>query len=182
MKKEITISNETRPHLASELTCVSKSAKESGHMKLDLYFEGLMMSWRGAEIGKTGNVPPKSAIVGMIGRAMGIDYEDTAELKEVADSFEIDDIFTFENYDFYKAPQKLPIITFERMVDDQINSRTGVKKQKEYLVDAKIGVTIKGTEEALTEIRKAFLHPIWPVYLGSSCCVPAGPIIRGNVY
>ena len=118
MKKEINISNETRQRLASELTSVSKNAKESDHMKLDLYFEGPMMSWRGAEIGKTENAPSKSASVGMIGRAMGFDYEDTDELKKIADRFEIDDIFTFENYDFYKAPQKLPITTFERMVDD----------------------------------------------------------------
>ena len=114
--------------------------------------------------------------------AMGIDHEDTAELNEVADSFEIDDTFTFKNNDFFKEPQKLPIITFKRMVEDQINSRTGVKIQKEYLEDAKIGVTIKGTKEALTKIREAFLHPFFPVYLGSPCCIPSGRIIRGNIY
>ena len=35
-------------------------------MKLDLYFEGLMQSWRGAERGVTGDAPGKSALVGMI--------------------------------------------------------------------------------------------------------------------
>ena len=108
-------------------------------MKLDLYFEGLMQSWRGAERGVTGDAPGKSALVGMIGRCMGV-------LRD--DSFTITDTFAFKTTDIYKIVKKESITGMKRLVDDQID----------------------------------FLHSVWPLYLGSSCCPPSGPIIRGDVY
>lgn len=141
-------------------------------MKLDLYFEGLMQSWRGAERGVTGDAPGKSALVGMIGRCMGV-------LRD--DSFTITDIFAFKTTDIYKIVKKESITGMKRLVDDQIDCR-GKMVQKEYLEDAKVGVTIEGEKEALMAIREAFLHSVWPLYLGSSCCPPSGPIIRGDVY
>jgi len=141
-------------------------------MKLDLYFEGLMQSWRGAERGVTGDAPGKSALVGMIGRCMGV-------LRD--DSFTITDTFAFKTTDIYKIVKKESITGMKRLVDDQIDCR-GKMVQKEYLEDAKVGVTIEGEKEALMAIREAFLHSVWPLYLGSSCCPPSGPIIRGDVY
>ena len=150
-------------------------------MKLDLYFEGLMQSWRGAKRGITGDAPGKSALVGMIGCCMGVLREDVEALKKIDDSFTITDTFAFKTTDTYKSVKKESITGIKRLVDDQMDCR-GRLVQKEYLEDAKIGVTIEGEKEALREIREAFLHPVWPPYLGSSCCPPSGPIIRGDVY
>lgn len=150
-------------------------------MKLDLYFEGLMQSWRGAERGITGDAPGKSALVGMIGRCMGVLREDVEALKKIDDSFTITDTFAFETTDTHEIVKKESITGIKRLVDDQVDYH-GRMVQKEYLEDAKIGVTIEGEKEALMEIREAFLHPVWPPYLGSSCCPPSGPIIRGDVY
>lgn len=150
-------------------------------MKLDLYFEGLMQSWRGAERGVTGDAPGKSALVGMIGRCMGVLRDDVEALKKIDDSFTITDTFAFKTTDIYKIVKKESITGMKRLVDDQIDCR-GKMVQKEYLEDAKVGVTIEGEKEALMAIREACLHSVWPLYLGSSCCPPSGPIIRGDVY
>lgn len=171
-------------------------------MKLDLYFEGPMQSWGAKEAWyktrRTESSPTKTALTGMIGRCMGIDLDDTEMLDEVSRSFRIVD------------SENTSIPAPKRMQDDQNiyigdyieaglvagfkTGASGVKKtsdgslnpcqqlHKDYLEDTKIVITIEGTYEALTEIRRAFLHPVWPPYLGRACCVPAGQIVRGDIY
>ena len=90
-------------------------------MKLDLYFEGLMQSWRGAERGITGDAPGKSALVGMIGCCMGVLREDVEALKKIDDSFTITDTFAFKTTDTYKSVKKESITGIKRLVDDQMD-------------------------------------------------------------
>lgn len=170
-------------------------------MKLDLYFESPMQSWGSEEYWyktrRTEASPTKTAIVGMIGRCMGIDWENKDKLDEIAKSFEIVD----------SDATNIPIPT--RMTDDQTinigdyveagiasgfktgsnkpkrtNSGLTVSQQltKDYLENEKIIITIEGSREDLENIRQAICHPFWPPYLGRACCIPSGPIIRGDVY
>lgn len=171
-------------------------------MKLDLFFEAPMQSWGAKEAWyktrRTESSPTKTALTGMIGRCMGVELEDTEMLDEISSSFRIVD----SEHTYIPAPK--------RMQDDQniyigdyieaglVNGfktgSSGVKKtsdgslnscqqlHKDYLEDTKIVITIEGTFEDLTKIRHAFLHPVWPPYLGRACCVPAGQIVRGDVY
>ena len=171
-------------------------------MKLDLYFEAPMQSWGVNEAWyktrRTESSPTKTALTGMIWRCMGIDWEDTEELQKISNSFHIVE----SEHTSIPAPK--------RMQDDQnvyigdyIDAglvqgfKTGngkLKKDKDsnlivcqqlykdYLEDTKIVITIEGTYDDLMKIRYAFLHPVWPPYLGRACCVPAGQIVRGDVY
>ncbi|WP_270232795.1 type I-E CRISPR-associated protein Cas5/CasD [Clostridium fessum] len=171
-------------------------------MKLDLYFEAPMQSWGVQEAWyktrRTESSPTKTALTGMIGRCMGIDLEDTEELQKISNSFNIVE----SEHTSIPAPK--------RMQDDQNiylmdyvkaglakGFKTGdgkIKKnsdgslnpcqqlQKDYLEDTKIIITIEGTYDDLIKIRHAFFHPVWPPYLGRACCVPAGQIVRGDVY
>lgn len=169
-------------------------------MKLDLYFEAPMQSWGVNEVWyktrRTESSPTKTALTGMIGRCMGVDLEDTEMLDEISNSFRIVD------------SENTSIPAPKRMQDDQNiyignyieaglvkgfkTGANGIKNvngivpcqqlHKDYLEDTKIVITIEGTYEALTEIRCAFLHPVWPPYLGRACCVPAGQIVRGDIY
>ena len=171
-------------------------------MKLDLYFEAPMQSWGVQEAWyktrRTESSPTKTALTGMIGRCMGIDLEDTEELQKISNSFNIVE----SEHTSIPAPK--------RMQDDQniylmdyiraglVNGfKTGDGKikrnsdgslnpcqqlQKDYLEDTKIIITIEGTYDDLMKIRNAFFHPVWPPYLGRACCVPAGQIVRGDVY
>lgn len=169
-------------------------------MKLDLYFEAPMQSWGVKEVWyktrRTESSPTKTALAGMIGRCMGVDLEDTEMLDEISSSFNVID------------SENTSIPEPKRMQDDQniyigdyieaglvdgfktgangIKSVKGIAScqqfHKDYLEDTKIVITIEGTYENLTEIRRAFLHPVWPPYLGRACCVPTGQIVRGDVY
>lgn len=171
-------------------------------MKLDLYFEAPMQSWGVNEVWyktrRTESSPTKTALTGMIGRCMGIDLDDTEMLNKISSGFRIVD----SEHTSIPAPK--------RMQDDQNiyigdyieaglskgfkNGKGKIKTNsdgslnscqqlhKDYLEDTKIVITIEGTYEALTEIRRAFLHPVWPPYLGRACCVPAGQIVRGEIY
>ena len=169
-------------------------------MRLDLYFESPMQSWGTTEFWyktrRTESCPTKTAVTGMIGRCMGVNWEDVDKLEEISHSFSI---VNSENT-VIPAPK--------RMQDDQViyigdymdaglrkgfkTGTNGIKNvngpvrsqqlTKDYLEDEKIVITIEGEYESLSEIRNAFLHPVWPPYLGRACCVPAGQIIRGEVY
>lgn len=169
-------------------------------MRLDLHFESPMQSWGTTELWyktrRTESCPTKTAVTGIIGRSMGIDWEDTDELEKIANSFTI------------VSSENTVIPMPKRMQDDQTiyigdymdagivkGFRTGangiknvngaVRAQqmtKDYLEDEKITITIEGNREDLEEIRNALLHPVWPPYLGRACCIPSGQIIRGDVY
>lgn len=171
-------------------------------MKLDLYFEGPMQSWGVKEVWyktrRTESSPTKTALTGMIGRCMGIDCDNTEALQNISNSFEI------------VESEHTSIPESKRMQDDQniyigdyvaaglvrgFKNGQGKEKtnsdhslnlcqqfHKDYLEDTDIVITIEGTYDDLTKIRNAFRHPVWPPYLGRSCCVPTGPIVRGDVY
>ncbi len=185
-------------------------------MRLDLYFSSPMQSWGMKEfwydLRRTEAAPTKSAVTGMIGRCMGILFDDEEALAKISDSFEIATTFMFEEESrpigSYKIVEKKPITFANRMTDDQnvyikdyiekgiakgfragkggikmVNGAVATQMlTKDYLMDEKLGVTIEGSEEFLKEVRNAFLRPHWQPYLGRKCCVPAGPIIRGEIY
>lgn len=161
-----------------------------------------MQSWGTTEYWyktrRTEAYPTKTAITGLIGRCMGIDWDEPNELQKLADSFNI--IGARSNYDD-SGPR--------RMSDDQTifigdyidaglveGFRTGsggIKKTnsgitrsqqftKDYLEDTEFVITIEGLQDSLAKIRSALLHPVWPPYLGRACCVPSGQLIRGDVY
>lgn len=160
---------------------------------------------------RTASTPTKSAVAGLISRCMGIYYKDKEDIKKVYDSFEIVDSFMYDNEDddSYKVINKRPVTTAHRMTDDEVvyikdyieagltdgflMGDGGVKSvngvivgsqmmQKDYLEDERLGITIEGTYEALSAIRNAILRPHWGPYLGRSCCIQSGPIIRGEIY
>lgn len=169
-------------------------------MRLDLYFEAPMQSWGVKEAWyktrRTESSPTKTALTGMIGRCMGIDLEDTEELQKISNSFDIVE----SDHTVIPAPKRMQddqtifigdymdaglVKGFKTGTNGIKNVNGPVRSQqltKDYLEDEKIVITIEGTYETLSAIRHVLQHPIWPPYLGRACCVPAGPIIRGDVY
>lgn len=171
--------------------------------KLDLYLEGPMQSWGTTEhwykTRRTESYPTKTALTGLIGRCMGVDWDESDELQMIADGFTITCVKS--NHDG-SGPM--------RMSDDQIIfigdyidaglvagfvSGTGKPKSdgnngvvraqiftKDYLEDTKFSITIEGAEDMLQRIRHALLHPAWPPYLGRACCIPSAPLVQGDIY
>lgn len=52
---------------------------------------------------------------------------------------------------------------------------------RQYLLDAKFGVILSGTHEALEPVHVALCNPCWGVWFGRKNCIPAAPICRGGV-
>lgn len=44
---------------------------------------------------------------------------------------------------------------------------------KEYLMDASFDVSVTGEEDLINSIYDALWYPIYPIYIGRKCCLPA---------
>ncbi len=51
-----------------------------------------------------------------------------------------------------------------------------VVTEREYLMDARFGVLLEGNQPALETIAAGLHNPIWGIWLGRKCCLPASPI------
>jgi CRISPR system Cascade subunit CasD len=54
-----------------------------------------------------------------------------------------------------------------------------VVSQRHYLLDARFGVLLEGSAALLDEIAAALRNPKWGVWLGRKCCIPASPVLVG---
>ena len=52
-----------------------------------------------------------------------------------------------------------------------------VLTQRDYLTDAVFATVLRGSREFLEEIAAALRDPVWGVWLGRKCCVPATPVL-----
>lgn len=171
-------------------------------MYLDLQFCSVMQSWGIKEEWinrrRTAACPGKTAVAGIIGRAMGIDRDDEEGQEMLRRG--IKDIIV----------KKCPV--HERMSDDETiyigdyvsmeiargfpAAKGGVRNvggivlsqtfNKDYLIDSlsdPVVVAISGSQEFLEKVRHALLHPVYPVYFGRYCCIPARTVlVNGEIY
>lgn len=180
--------------MAAKFVPIIETDKTTGGPILRLQFPAPMQAWGKDEPWvynrRTEAAPTKSAIVGIIGRAMGIDKDDTEQQKWL-DS-EVRDV-TVEH-----------ISSAKRMVDDQIVSIQGYLQRgielpglpmadgkrrtvgqsqqpfsKEYIGDTLSDppvVAVHGSPEFLQTVIEYLRRPIYPYYAGRYCCPMAGPI------
>jgi CRISPR system Cascade subunit CasD len=52
---------------------------------------------------------------------------------------------------------------------------------RQYLLDARFGVILAGPRDTLTAVTVALHDPKWGVWFGRKNCIPAAPIVRGEV-
>jgi CRISPR system Cascade subunit CasD len=52
--------------------------------------------------------------------------------------------------------------------------------RREYLFDARFGVILAGESNVLNEAAGALLNPVWGIWLGRKCCIPAAPVLASN--
>lgn len=147
---------------------------------LKLVLDGVLQSY-GTEskwdTRDTGYYPTKSAIIGMIGCAMGIERDDTyldILSKNISINVRIDkpgrplDDLQTVNYPVLQANGSLKKNKKKDLFYPLLN--------KFYLQDAVFTVFVVGSLELLNSIYDAFQRPFWPVYLGRKCCIPSRPI------
>jgi len=55
-----------------------------------------------------------------------------------------------------------------------------VVTRRQYLLDASFGVLLAGTREVLAPLTEAVKNPVWGVWFGRKCCLPAAPLYRAG--
>jgi CRISPR system Cascade subunit CasD len=55
-----------------------------------------------------------------------------------------------------------------------------VVTRRQYLLDARFGVLFEGKAEVLSQVAEAVRNPVWGVWLGRKCCIPAAPLYRAG--
>ncbi len=154
---------------------------------LVLYLDAPMQAW-GADSRfdrrNTWNFPTKSGVIGMLAAAMGIDRKDQAGLREIANlamrvvalsrATAITDYQTIGGgYDSKVAPDSIPRRATGKSGKDAVVS------PREYLVNGKFGVFIKGPADIMKKCADALDNPVWGIWLGRKACVPAEKVCLG---
>jgi len=68
-------------------------------------------------------------------------------------------------------------VTGIRRASGKVDSDATVQTYRHYLLDARFGVMIEGSDEMLSEIATALKNPKWGVWLGRKCCIPSAPLL-----
>lgn len=141
--------------------------------------EGPLQSWGEHsrwDYRDTADFPTKSAVVGLIACAMGINRNDP-RIGELCESLKfavradrvgsiMTDFHTVRDEDFRTANG-----------EQRPKNKRAIVSRRKYLQDASFLIAIEGSEDIILEIKKALDAPHWTIYLGRKSCVPSFPVI-----
>lgn len=155
---------------------------------LFLRLAGPMQSWGTSsrfQLRRTDNYPSKSGVLGMLLCAMGVRREDSPQalrlLTPLLMGVRVDRSGTLD-WDYHTAGAKIGI----RSADGKIKKTqsTGeyetLLSRRQYLYDASFLVALHGPVDAVSACDRALDDPVWPIFLGRKCCVPAEPVFAGT--
>ena len=121
---------------------------------------------------RTGPIPTKSGVVGLIAAAIGITREQDAKIQKLASST----LFGV------RVDQPGEIIVDYQTVKgfNFLSKGTAYVTQREYLTDAAFLVGLSSTNrEEREKISKALQHPQFQIYLGRKSCPATLPLVLG---
>ncbi len=179
----------------------------SSNACLALLLDGPLQSWGHAsrfERRTTALHPTRSAILGLIAAALGIDKHGANEAAQLSR-------FCALRITVITLPRRsrragdLPMQRLEdyhtvaftkeaganqaRIAKLLARSRNPISAEdrgseikpttRHYLLDARFGVLLDGPSNLLEEIAGALRNPKWGVWLGRKCCLPASPVLVG---
>ncbi len=154
---------------------------------LFLRLAGPMQSWGTSsrfQLRRTDAYPSKSGVLGMVLCAMGVRRKDSPRGLERLAPLEmgarVDRSGTLD-WDYHTAGAKIGI----RSADGKIKktASTGeyetLLSRRQYVYDASFLVALHGTVDAVSACARALEDPVWPIFLGRKCCIPAEPVFAG---
>lgn len=160
---------------------------------ISFYLDAPMQSWGASskfQYRETGAFPSKSAVIGLVAAALGINKDSPDETEQLAPVGNL-------RYTAVKLPKPHPV---NRLTDfhtvgggydkkgpptEKMNiprKASGapfgtVITRRSYLTDAAFAAILEGNDEALLKrIRLALLDPVWGVWFGRKTCLPATPL------
>ncbi len=151
---------------------------------------GPMASWGEIAVGEsrhTANYPSKSAIIGLLGAALGIARDDEETQIQLQQGYSLAvELWTagslLRDYHTTQVPDSVGKFTYRTRRDELIlgKERLGtILSSREYRTDAFALVAVRaltGAPFALTAIQTALLEPKYHLYLGRKSCPLAAPL------
>lgn len=140
--------------------------------------EGVLQSWGDRsrwDHRDTADMPTKSAVIGLLGCAMGIVRGDpwlseTAKLLRMAVRADRTGMLMTDFHTVQSRIGKLPSSEGKPRSDTLCTPR-------EYIQDACFTVFLSGDETRLITCYEALRHPVWVPYLGRKNCPPTRPLM-----
>ena len=151
---------------------------------------GPMASWGEIAVGESrhsANYPSKSAIIGLLGAALGIarDDEEKQQLLQQGYSLAVE-LFTaghlLRDYRTTQVPDSAGKFTYRTRRDELVLGKerlATILSSREYRSDALAVVAVRALADApftLAEIQAALLRPKYHLYLGRKSCPLAAPL------
>jgi len=140
---------------------------------------GLRSLWNDRD---THIVPTKSGVIGLISCAMGLKRGDK---KIVELSKRLNMGVRADRRGYFLTDLQIVSSNSNPYIGHLCNSaykqRTGeggLLTYRHYIQDACYTVVLSGDESVLENAAKALCDPIFPVYLGTKCCVPSRPVFE----
>ncbi len=151
---------------------------------------GPMASWGEIAVGEsrhTANYPGKSAIIGLLGAALGIARDEEQKQQQLQQGYALAvELLTaghlLRDYHTTQVPDSVGKFTYRTRRDELIlgKERLGaILSSREYRTDALALVAVRALADApftLAEIQTALLQPKYHLYLGRKSCPLAAPL------
>jgi len=151
---------------------------------------GPLASWGEIAVGETRNsasYPSKSAILGLVGAALGVNRSDSAKQQQLQDGYHLAvEVVSRGNllrdYHTTQVPDSVGKVSYQTRRDELVlgRSRLGtILSTREYRTDAMALVAVKalsGAPFTLPEIKNHLVKPKFHLYLGRKSCPLAVPL------
>lgn len=161
---------------------------------LALLLDAPMQSWGHAsrfERRTTALHPTRSGVFGLLAAALGIDQhrdDEAARLARFAPLRVTTIALPKRAPNRRHAKTALPIVRLEdyhtvtgiRRASGKVEDDATVQTYRHYLLDARFGVLIDGPADLLAELVTALRDPVWGVWFGRKCCLPAAPLLAAG--
>jgi CRISPR system Cascade subunit CasD len=150
---------------------------------------GPMASWGQAAVGgdrPTGVQPSRSALLGLLGAALGIKRDEEARLRELQESVLVAVKHCFpttlmRDYHTTQVPSaNQKVVHYTRKSELSEAKLNTILSSRDYRCDGLwvVSITIKdGSEMDLQQLQNALLQPAYPLYLGRKSCPLALPLM-----
>ncbi len=143
-----------------------------------------MQSWGDGsrfQLRRTADAPTKSGVLGMLLCAAGISRSEAGayldRLRPLRFAVRVDRPGV-RGWDYHTAGAGYGIFSAEGVVKLTASTKEPetLLSRREYLFDASFVAGLEGDPELIERIAAWLADPVWPVFLGRKCCVPACPV------
>lgn len=159
---------------------------------LSFYLDAPLQSWGASskfQFRETNSFPTKSAIIGLLAAALGIDKHASDETERLAPLAAL-------RFTVVKLPKSAPatrLTDFHTVgggydKDASARERMSIPRKasgapfgtvitrRSYLMDVAFAAIVEGPKEVLEQVSSALSDPVWGVWLGRKTCLPATPL------